>query len=94
MIRKRKEQIKKMMGDKLEIRTNVLDSTKERLRITHHAKYLLDRIRKMYHESLEVFKTTNLTFRTDKKVPDCFLQIPPNFDIDDDSLNPLKPLKK
>lgn len=74
-INKRKKEIEQLKKEREEIKITVLERTKERLRIVHYANYANERICKMYFETLEVFKTTNLTFRTDRSVPECFSEV-------------------
>lgn len=71
-VKKRTKEIEQLKIEIGKIKTIILERTKLRIRIAHHANYAADRIRKMYWESLEIFKTTNLAFRTDGKTPDCF----------------------
>jgi hypothetical protein len=80
-MKKRQKEIKQLQIERAKIKTTILERTKLRMRIAHHANYAADRIRKMYWESLEVFKTANLTYRTDRTTPDCFgdeVQLEPN----------------
>ena len=74
-INKRKKEIEQFKKEREEIKKTILERTKERLRLVHYANYANERICKMYFETLEVFKTTNLTFRTDKLVPECFSEM-------------------
>lgn len=71
-MRKRTKEIELLRNEVDRIKLTILERTKLRLRIAHHANYAADRIRRMYWEALEIFKTTNLTFRSDGKTPDCF----------------------
>ncbi len=71
-MRKRTKEIDLLKNEVDRIKLTILERTKLRLRIAHHANYAADRIRRMYWEALEIFKTTNLTFRSDSKTPDCF----------------------
>ena len=71
-IKRRKKEIERLKKEREEIKATILKRTKERLRIIHYANYAAERIRKMYFEAIETFKTTNLTYRSDKTTPDCF----------------------
>jgi len=71
-INKRKKEIEQLKKQREEIKITILERTKERFRIIHYANYANDRIRKMYFEAVEAFKSTNLTYRTDKAMPECF----------------------
>ena len=44
--------------------------------------HAIERIRKMYMETMGMFKTTNLTYRNDNTPPDCFSEDPPTLDLD------------
>lgn len=82
-LKKRSKEIKQLKAEVEKIRTTIMERTKMRIRIAHHANYAADRIRKMHGEAIEIFKTTNLTFRTDGKAPDCFGDMVANPDIED-----------
>lgn len=81
-MKKRMKEIELLKNEIDKIRLTILERTKLRLRIAHHANYAADRIRKMYWEALEIFKTTNLTYRSDSKTPDCFSETLPEPNID------------
>jgi hypothetical protein len=80
---KRNREILQLKAEREKIKAIILERTKLRIRIANHANYAADRIRKMFWESWEIFKTVNLTYRTDGITPDCFSDIPPAPDIDD-----------
>jgi hypothetical protein len=82
-LKKRNKEIELLKAEREKIKTTILERTKLRIRIAHHANYAVDRIRKMYRESVEIFKITNLTFRSDSKAPDCFGGTVPEPDIED-----------
>lgn len=71
-IRKRKNEIKEFLCEIESIKETKLERNKMRSRNTHLAMYLSDRICKMYKESMEIFKSNNISNRPDRKVPDCF----------------------
>jgi len=81
-IKKRKIRIIKLKAEVDQINITVMERTKIRLRIAHFTNYAVDRIRKMYFESLGIFKTTNLLSRKDNAVPDCFTYEVPLPEID------------
>lgn len=54
-----------------------------RVRITHYANDTNEKIRKMCRVSMENFKVTNLSFRPDRRVPDCYSEPLPEPDIPD-----------
>ncbi len=74
-IKKRKKEIKLLKAEREKIKETILERTKIRIRIANYSNYAADIIRKMYWESLEIFKTTNLTYRNDGIVPDCYREI-------------------
>jgi hypothetical protein len=51
----------------------------------------MERIKKMYFEAIGIFITTNLTYRTDGNIPDCFSAMPPEPDIDNFSVSIIIP---
>ncbi len=82
-ITKRKKEIEKLKKEKNEIKKTILERTKNRVRIAHYSNYAAERVRKLYFETVGIFKSTNLTFRTDKQMPVCFLEKIPEPNIDD-----------
>ena len=82
-ITKRKKEIEEFKKQKEEIRKTILERTKNRVRIAHYANYSAERIRKLYFETVEIFKSTNLTYRTDQQIPISFSAIVPPIDIKD-----------
>ena len=82
IVKKRKKEIVQLLAEREKIYATILERTKIRIRIAYIANYALDRIRKMYHETLGIFKTTNLIFRKDSIPPDCFSDDPPTLEID------------
>jgi hypothetical protein len=82
VVKKRKKEIEQLKAEREKILTTIVERTKVRIRIAHYANYAIERIRKMYFETMGMFKTTNLTFRNDNTPPDCFSEDLPNLDID------------
>jgi len=80
-VKNRKKEKEILKNEREQIKTTILERTKSRIRIAHHANYALERIRKMYSESIAVFKTINLTYRTDGNIPDCFSEEPEELNI-------------
>jgi hypothetical protein len=76
-VKRRKKEIERLKAELEKIKEIILERTKIRIRITHLANYTLERIRKMYYESIGIFKTTNMIYRSDNTPPDCFSQDPP-----------------
>lgn len=75
-------------------KATLAEKTKQRIRLVHTANYSAETFRRMYHESAEVFKRTNLAYRTDGKSPDCFSQKSEEPDIQDVSFNLNVPNRK
>lgn len=86
-VKKRERQIEALHSERGKIRDIVLERTKQRMRIVHYMNDTAEQIRKMYFETIEVFKNTNLIYRTDRKTPDCFSQIPDEPNIEDVTLS-------
>jgi len=85
-MKKRNRHIRKLQAEKIAIKDLHTTNNKQRIRLMHHANYSVERIRKMYFECVEVFKGTNLIFRTDKHTPDCFTESVPEPDVEDISI--------
>lgn len=77
----KQNEIDKLVSEKKEIEKAGLENKKQRARIIYTANYALDIIRKMYKESIALFKSENLIHRTDGKVPQCFSDEIPEPDI-------------
>lgn len=77
VVKKRKKEIEKMKTERDKIYATIMERTKIRIRIAHYANYAAERIKKMYYESIGIFKTTNLIFRKDGIPPDCFSEDTP-----------------
>jgi hypothetical protein len=82
-IDKRNSQLKILKEQKEKNKAALHDNSKGRIRIIFYANYSMDLIRKMYKESVETFKSTNIRCRTDHHVPDCFSEIVPEPDMED-----------
>ena len=85
-LKKRLREIEKLKLEVEKIKETILERTKFRIRITYHANYATERIRKMYWQSIGIFKTTNLTYRTDGQTPDCFCEVLPEADIEKNNI--------
>ncbi len=77
-IRARNKEINFKLKQKDDMQNYLLERAKIVVRINNYSGTVNRRIEKMYHESAEIFKSTNLTFRTDRKVPDCFYDALPS----------------
>lgn len=93
-IQKCKNAISLLKAEKERIKEVVLENTKYRVRISYYANYCAERIRKMYRESLDLFKSTNLVYRTDRCVPECFSHAVLDPEIESHSLIPLNTTDK
>jgi hypothetical protein len=82
-ILKRNEQIKEKKNERENIREIIWDKTKGRVRVVHYANYSTEAIRKMYWNAVEIFKRTDLIFRTDRQTPSCFSDPLPELEIED-----------
>jgi len=82
-IKKREKEVKTLKNEREEIRKTIAERTKVRIRIAHLTNYAAERIRKIYWHSVEIFKTTNLSYRTDRITPECFSEMLPEPDIHD-----------
>jgi cation transport ATPase len=72
-IKKRTLRIEACKTERENIKREVLEKAKMRMRIIHYSNSLMETIRKMYKEAVEIFKSHNLLMRTDRKTPSCFL---------------------
>ena len=72
VVKKRKILIEQLKAERDKIHATIMERTKVRIRIAHYANYAIERIKKMYYETMGIFKTTNLIFRNDNTPPDCF----------------------
>lgn len=84
---KRKKRIEQLKNEKEKMKAKNLEDSKHRIRTIHYAQYSRDTVRKMYFETVETFIRTNLTYRTDRKVPDCFSDVRATPDIPDFTFN-------
>ena len=82
-ILKRQKQIASLKNEREKIKEILLEKTKNRLRILYYAKYGREVIRKMHTHAVEVFKNTNMLYRSDRKTPDCFSDKLTEPDIED-----------
>jgi hypothetical protein len=83
----RRKEIELLKKEKENLREQAKENIKERIRVVSFANYAAARFRKIYRDGVEIFKTTNLANRTDRKTPECFSQALPEPDINDVSMN-------
>lgn len=81
-VNKRKKEITKLQAEIDKIHTIIQETSKIRVRIAHLANYSIERIRKMYPETIGIFKTTNMTYRLDNTPPACFSEELPELAIE------------
>jgi hypothetical protein len=82
---RRKDEIKSLQNEKAKIQDTIAELTKMRIRVAYLAKYVLNKIQKMFREALAVFISTNLNFRKDGQCPNCFSDHIDDISIDIDS---------
>ena len=73
--------ILELKAQKEELKRIALEARKQRARIVFNAKYSLDMAKVIFAELSGEFKSENLIYRTDGKVPDCFSQPLPELEI-------------
>jgi hypothetical protein len=84
-IENRKSEIKTLQKQKEKLQETIAELTKMRVRVAYLAKYVLNKIQKMFREALAVFISTNLNFRKDGQCPNCFSDHIDDISIDIDS---------
>jgi len=82
-IDEKNSQLKVLKEQKEKNKATLHDNSKSRVRIIFYSNYSMDLIRKMYKETVEVFKSTNLRCRSDHHVPDCYSDIVPEPEMED-----------
>ncbi|HKR07326.1 MAG TPA: hypothetical protein VJY62_22015 [Bacteroidia bacterium] len=82
-IEKQKSHLSQLKAEKEKNKATLHDNSKGRVRIIFYANYSNELIRKMYKETVETFKSTNLRCREDHCVPDCFSEIVSEPDMED-----------
>lgn len=80
-VQKRKNEIEQLKKEKEDLKTGLMEKAAHHLKVPLYAESLADRIRKMYRETVGIFKSTNLIHRTDNGVPSCFREEIPEPDI-------------
>ena len=80
-IRKGNQEIIRLKKSRGEHKDAAIERAKFHIRVPHYAENLLERIRKLYREAVELFKQVNLINRSDSGVPDCFYEEPPELDV-------------
>lgn len=83
-IQKRKADIIRLQKELKKVETEKVMRGHFRLGMPYYTSHLVKRINKKYKECVEKFKSTNILYRTDRKVPDCFSDEIPELEIDSD----------
>ena len=86
-IKRRKKEIRPLKVERDKLKEAILKKKTICIRITHYANYAANRIKKMYFETVGIFKTINIMFRPDNKPPDCYSVEVPFPDIDEFFIN-------
>lgn len=81
-IKKKDKEIKGHEKERQQLRDDAHKNTEEKMKLAAYVKDLLDLTKCRYAEAVEIFKSINLTYRTDRLTPDCFQQTTPPPDID------------
>jgi hypothetical protein len=89
-IKKRSKEIEEHEEERQELRNVVYKNAIMKIGIATSAKDLLELTRRRYAEAIEIFKSTNLIYRSDKLTPDCFHYGTPPPDIDDPQIPVIK----
>lgn len=87
-IRKQKRKIHELFREKEKLRIDEVEHKKHCTRVAHYMDSCNHRINTLFHDCAEIFKSTNIAYRMDNKVPDCFNKPLPDIDV---KSNPQKP---
>ncbi len=71
-INRRKNEIARLKNQKESLKASIVEKVKDVVFVHNYAAYCIERIRKMYGEAGGTFQTVNLSFRSDRQMPDCF----------------------
>lgn len=77
------KEVKQIQIERQRIDEGRQENRKDCHRIKSYYNSLMDRLRKMYFETIELYKATNRTYRKDGIIPDCFSDVLPQPDIKD-----------
>jgi hypothetical protein len=92
-IKKTEKQVKELWKVKEQNKDQALKESMEHFQAVIYAKHFDERIIRMYRESVQIFINTNLIYRTDGQVPDCFRQNPGDPDTGFKTSEPFNPNK-
>ncbi|HTA26658.1 MAG TPA: hypothetical protein VK809_02635 [Bacteroidia bacterium] len=90
-IKKTEKQVVALLKAKEINKDLALKDSMEHFQIVVYAKHFDERIVRMYRESVQIFINTNLIYRTDGQVPDCFHRPPDDPDMGFKSSEPYNP---
>ncbi len=71
-IERRKKEIITMQKEQEANKLELLERNKARMQINYYSQYVINEVIGMYKESLGIFESSNLLFRTDRCIPACF----------------------
>lgn len=71
-ISRREKEIELKLAEIEKNKKDFLEKSKLRAQLIQYNEYLKQTIIKMYFEAIELFKSNNLMYRTDRKTPPCF----------------------
>ena len=77
------KELKQIQIERQKIDEERQENRKDCYRMKSYYNSLMDRLRKMYFETIELYKATNRTYRKDGIIPDCFSDVLPQPDIKD-----------
>ena len=83
-IAQRQSEIKQHRNRMELIKSHVNEKAKQTLHQAYYVEYTLERINKLYKEAIQIFISTNMLYRTDRKAPDCFSDVIPELEINKD----------
>jgi hypothetical protein len=77
------KEVKQIQIERQKIDEERQENLKDCSRMKSYYNSLMDRLRKMYFETIELYKATNRTYRKDGIIPVCFSDVLPQPDIKD-----------
>lgn len=77
------KEVKQIQIERQKIDEERQENRKDCHRMKSYYNSLMDRLRKMYFETIELYKATNRTYRKDGIIPACFSDVLPQPDIKD-----------
>lgn len=80
-IKKEEKQVENLKKIKEANKDEALNDSIEHYQAVIYAKHIDERIKRMYREAVQIFVNTNLIFRNDAQVPECFNSMPDDPDL-------------